>query len=166
MSRLVTLIVLTGILAGCQSTYQNEPPPPIVGPMVRSQLTDAFLHAYPEEPIGEPFLAMIRQAHAGVHVLVFMGTWCSDSKRDVPRFLRIADGSGMDATDFDLYGLDRKKKSPGGLEEKYSIERVPTFIFLRGGRRSAGSWRPLQRPWKGIFSRFWPSRGREKAIFR
>jgi hypothetical protein len=100
----------------------------------RSQLTTAFLQAYPEEPIGEPFLEMIRQARPGVHILVFMGTWCSDSKREVSRFLRIADGTGMAAADFDLYGLDRKKTSPDGLEQKYTIERVPTFIFLRGGK--------------------------------
>lgn len=134
MSRVMTLIVLAGVLAGCQSTYQSEQPPPLVGDLQRSQLTESFLHTYPEEPIGEPFIEMIRQARPGVRVLVFMGTWCSDSKREVPRFLRIADGSGMTSADFDLYGLDRKKKSPGGLEGKYSIERVPTFIFLRGGK--------------------------------
>ncbi len=134
MSRVFVTILLASLLAGCHSTNPGEPPPPPVGPLERSQLSDAFLHAYPEEPIGEPFLAMIRQAHPGVHVLVFMGTWCSDSKRDVPRFLRIADGSGMTAADFELYGLDTKKKSPEGLEQKYAIERVPTFIFLRGGK--------------------------------
>lgn len=134
MSRSMLMILLATILAGCHSTNPGEPPPPPVGPLQRAQLSDAFLHAYPEEPIGEPFIEMIRQAHTGVHVLVFMGTWCSDSKREVPRFLRIVDGSGMTAADVDLYGLDRKKKSPDGLEEKYAIERVPTFIFLRKGK--------------------------------
>jgi hypothetical protein len=32
-----------------------------------------------------------------------------------------------------LYGVDRKKKSPGGTEAQYHIERVPTFIFLKHG---------------------------------
>jgi hypothetical protein len=100
----------------------------------RSELTNAFLHAYPEEPIGEPFLEMIRQARTGVHVLVFVGTWCSDSKRDVPRFLRIADGTGMTDVDFELHGVDRTMASPDGREQKYAIERVPTFIFIRGGK--------------------------------
>ena len=134
MFRLMILIALAAALAGCRSTYQNADPTLLVGVVQRSQFTDAFLHAYPDEPIGEPFIEMIRQARPGVRVLVFMGTWCSDSKRDVPRFLRIADASGMTPADFELYGVDRKKKSPDGLEEKYAIERVPTFIFLRGGK--------------------------------
>ncbi len=135
MSRIILILtVLMITIAGCTSTYDVSQPSVPTGPLQRAQLTDAFLHAYPEDPIGQPFLDMIRQARGGVHVLVFMGTWCSDSKREVPRFLRIADGSGMTSPEFSLYALDRKKTSPDGLERRYGIERVPTFIFLRGDK--------------------------------
>ena len=65
---------------------------------------------------------------------MFLGAWCSDSRREVPRFLKIADLAGMDATRIKLYGLDRTKKSSDGLTDRYGIERVPTFIFLRGDK--------------------------------
>ena len=61
------------------------------------------------------------------------------------------------------YALDRKKTSPDGLEQSYGIERVPTFIFLRGGKEigtdrgiapnDAGRGYPADSGWKGIISR-------------
>jgi hypothetical protein len=129
---LVILSILAVMVTGCSTTYDLRQPAVPTGPLQRDRLTDAFLHSYPDEPIGEPFLTMIRQARGGVHVLVFMGTWCSDSKHHVPRFLRIADSTGMTDLDYSFYALDRAKTSPDGLERQYKIERVPTFIFFRG----------------------------------
>ena len=131
---LVILSVIALVFAGCSSSHDVQQPNVVTGPVQRDQLTDAFLHSHPDEPIGAPFIEMIRQARGGVHVLVFMGTWCSDSKREVPRFLRIADSTGMTSQDYALYALDRSKISPEGLERQYQIERIPTFIFLRGNK--------------------------------
>jgi len=33
-----------------------------------------------------------------------------------------------------MVGVDRTKKDPEGLTEKWGITRVPTFVFLRNGR--------------------------------
>jgi thiol-disulfide isomerase/thioredoxin len=66
--------------------------------------------------------------------IVFLGTWCSDSKKEVPRFLKVVDRCGVPAERVKLYGLDRSKKSPDGLAETYGITKVPTFIVLKHGR--------------------------------
>lgn len=132
MSRCFILFLLVaGSISGCRTLSGEAVTDEILGSIKREQLTEEFLNAYPQEPIGQPFLDMIRLARGDEHVLVFLGTWCSDSKRDVARFLRIADATGMQSTYYTLYALDRKKKSPDGLEQSYGIERVPTFIFLR-----------------------------------
>ncbi len=127
---------LVGLLicAGCGSgpVIREESFP--LGKITRADLSESWLSAYDQPPIEPPFLEMIRQAKEGVEVLVFLGTWCSDSKRDVPRFLRIADGVGMGPDCYTLYSLDLKKTSPGGLEQKYMITLVPTFVFLRDGK--------------------------------
>jgi len=88
---------------------------------------------YDTTQIAPEMVDLLRQVHAGVNVLVFFGTWCPDSRNEVPKFLKIADLSGIAADSVKLYGLDRSKKSPEGLTEKYSITRVPTFIFLKNG---------------------------------
>jgi thiol-disulfide isomerase/thioredoxin len=86
-----------------------------------------------ERFLMSPPITLIRATNAGTSFLVFFGTWCSDSRREVPHFLKIADDCGIDSSRIRLYGLDRSKKSRDGLTEKYHIDRVPTFIFLKDG---------------------------------
>ena len=57
---------------------------------------------------------MIRQANSGVRVLVFLGTWCGDSKREVPRFLRIVDAAGISMDRITLVRAGPEKGQPGG----------------------------------------------------
>jgi thiol-disulfide isomerase/thioredoxin len=120
--------VFFGGCAGPHSAQQTQDP---VGRITREQLSPAFMTAYDTVHIQTEFVDVIRQANAGVHILVFLGTWCGDSKREVPRFLKIVDAAGIPADRITLLALDRKKTSPEGMEVRYGIERVPTFIFLK-----------------------------------
>ena len=92
-----------------------------------------FQARYDTVRVDSAFLPLIGQSSSGVEVIVFLGTWCSDSKREVPHFLKIADAGAIPEAGIRLYCLDRSKKSTDGMTEKFSIERVPTFVFLRGG---------------------------------
>ena len=71
-------------------------------------------------------------------ILVFLGTWCGDSKREVPRFMKILDAAGYSSKNLKIVALDRRKdsykKSPDGEEWGLQILRVPTFIFYKNGR--------------------------------
>jgi hypothetical protein len=81
-----------------------------------------------------PYIAFRTGYDAGVETIIFFGAWCSDSKREVPCFLKIADYAGMSGERLRLYALDHSKKSADGLTDQYRIEQVPTFIFLRRGK--------------------------------
>jgi thiol-disulfide isomerase/thioredoxin len=94
----------------------------------------AFSAVYDTVQVTPEFVDLLRSSHDGIDVLVILGTWCGDSKRQVPKFLKIADQSGIPRDRIRLYGVDRSKKSPEGVEQPYAIERVPTFIFLKGGK--------------------------------
>jgi len=76
---------------------------------------------------------LIQQLHEEIEITVFLGTWCSDSKREVPRFFKIVDLAGISGDRIKLYGVDRSKKSGDGLTDKHGIQRVPTFIFFKDG---------------------------------
>ena len=92
-----------------------------------------FKQSYDTIHIADNFVEMIKTLHSGIDFVVVLGTWCSDSKREVPRFLKIVDGSLIPTGQIRFYGVDRTEKSSDGITDRYNIERVPTFIFLKHG---------------------------------
>ncbi len=78
-------------------------------------------------------LEQIKNLSDSIYIQIFMGTWCSDSRREVPRFLKIMDLAGFDQQDLQIINVDRKKKSPTHEEKNKSIEFVPTFIISNNG---------------------------------
>ena len=69
----------------------------------------------------------------GVEVETFIGTWCKDSQREVPRFYKIFDQLSLDPGAMRLIMLDRDKKSGRNIEDGKDVDHVPTFIFLKNG---------------------------------
>jgi thiol-disulfide isomerase/thioredoxin len=64
-----------------------------------------------------------------VKITIVMGTWCSDSRREVPRFFKILDKAGYNLQYLTLICVDRKKTTPTGEADKLDIKFVPTFII-------------------------------------
>lgn len=64
---------------------------------------------------------------------IFFGTWCGDSRREVPRMLKILDNCGVPADKIRLVLVDYRyplyKASPTHEEQGKFIFRVPTFII-------------------------------------
>lgn len=66
-------------------------------------------------------------------IKVFMGTWCVDSRREMPKFYKILDETKFDLNYFQLICVDRTKKHEN-LEKDLNIIRVPTIIFYKNGK--------------------------------
>jgi thiol-disulfide isomerase/thioredoxin len=64
-------------------------------------------------------------------IKIILGSWCPDSRREVPRFMKILDIWKFPADRVTFIGTDVNKISPIGDYESLDIERVPTFIFYR-----------------------------------
>jgi thiol-disulfide isomerase/thioredoxin len=64
-------------------------------------------------------------------IQIVMGTWCPDSRREVPRFMQILDRWKFPAAKVTFIGVDNAKLSPVGDFDKLDIQRVPTFIILK-----------------------------------
>lgn len=136
--RQTAYLVLLVALAGCSSAPVRTDST-VTGWVKKSMfLTDpghaAFRARYDTVRVDENLTGMIHSLSEGVEVLVFYGQWCGDSKVQVPLFLRIAEKAEIPDGRIRYYALDRSKSSPDGLEKRYAIERVPTFIFLRDGK--------------------------------
>jgi len=70
-------------------------------------------------------------------ITLFMGTWCGDSKKEVPRFYKILEASNYPIEQLTAVAVSRKpkmyKQSPDHEEKGLNIHRVPTFIFYKNG---------------------------------
>jgi len=81
----------------------------------------------------EFILEEIKTLSNSITVQIFMGTWCSDSRREVPRFLKILDLLGFDQNKVQILNVNREKKSPKHEEVNKTIEFVPTFLINKNG---------------------------------
>ena len=62
---------------------------------------------------------------------VYLGTWCGDSRRELPRMEKIFTEMGIDMSNVLIVTLDRDKISPNGEQEGKDIRYVPTLIVSK-----------------------------------
>ena len=66
-----------------------------------------------------------------ISIKIFMGTWCHDSKREVPRLYKILDELYYDYENFEIIGLTKDKKGYFQDYATFGITNTPTIIFYR-----------------------------------
>ncbi len=62
-----------------------------------------------------------------------MGTWCSDSRTEVPHFYKILDEINYPKEKVILINVNRDKQGLENEVEGLEINFVPTFIFNKAG---------------------------------
>jgi thiol-disulfide isomerase/thioredoxin len=67
----------------------------------------------------------------GVEIYMLFGTWCHDSKREVPRLLSLLNKLDVPENQINLIGLNFMKNDSQDRGKKFQIKKTPTFVFLR-----------------------------------
>ena len=93
---------------------------------------DWFDKEYNSYALDKNSLDKIKSKIKTKKVLIFFGSWCSDSRREVPRFIKILDYLNIKYRKVHITGLDRTKKAPNYQDNIYNIQYVPTFIIFDG----------------------------------
>ena len=99
-----------------------------------SEWFDSGYEAY--EPNAEIIERLKTKDLKNYNIEIFLGTWCGDSRREVPKFLKILDEIDFPNKKLTIIGVDtgkNYKQSPSNEERDKSIYRVPTFIVYQGG---------------------------------
>ncbi|WP_145861360.1 thioredoxin family protein [Pedobacter suwonensis] len=63
-------------------------------------------------------------------IKIVLGTWCGDSKANVPNFLKILDALQFKDKNVEIIAVDGNKKAENGILNGLDIVRVPTFIIF------------------------------------
>ena len=81
------------------------------------------------------------------NLTLVMGTWCSDSRREVPRFFKILDFLKYPKDKIKMIAVDRSKKSENNDLDSLNIKRVPTIIFYKDNKEAG---RIIEEPWESL----------------
>lgn len=78
-------------------------------------------------------LAVFQAVNKPVTIKLFYRTDCSDSVREVPRFIKTIQVANNTLISVDAIGINREKNQPADLLKGWNIELVPTFIVVVDG---------------------------------
>ena len=121
----------------------DDETPFLLGKIDKNGLTsghynDWFSKNYEDYELDEATIKNISTKLNDYHITLFMGTWCGDSKKEVPRFYKILEACNFPEDQLTVIALSAKsymyKQSPNHYEAGLNIHRVPTFIFYKNRR--------------------------------
>jgi thiol-disulfide isomerase/thioredoxin len=102
------------------------------GQMTRQPHSLWYMKGYDEYQLNsEPLEKLIEIPKDDLTIKIVLGSWCPDSRREVPRFMRILDKWQFPLSKVIFIGVDNAKLSPVGEYTGLNIERVPTFIVYK-----------------------------------
>lgn len=137
-------IILCFLLFLTLAVQAQQPEKPLLGICTVSQFSAEPYAAWykPGYENYQPTPAVLDQlkkikAEKATIKIVF-GTWCGDSKRELPRMLKALHAAGFSDTNIELIGVQREpdvyKQSPKREEKDLNVYRVPTFIVYEKGK--------------------------------
>jgi thiol-disulfide isomerase/thioredoxin len=145
MKKICTLafMALMGVALAQQSYLDNSKHKHLIGKFDAKALKEDTAYnkwynknfeAYKTEEALVPKLKSL--ASNKIKLQIFMGTWCGDSKREVPRMIKLLEQA--DISNYELIGTydtdTLYKVSPQHEEKGLNIFRVPTFIVYKDGK--------------------------------
>ena len=91
-----------------------------------------YISGYSDYTINPDALDKLKAiGEANITIKIVMGSWCPDSRREVPRFMRVLNAIDFPTDKVQLIGVDRDKNSPVDNYSSLNIQRVPTFIIYK-----------------------------------
>ncbi len=141
------LAAATAPASGAAARIEHEKGPYLIGPLTREAWSAFAPELAPEAASYQPSPDVV-EALAGLdrelRIVCVLGTWCSDSRREVPRFWKVMETCGLAPESLEMLAVGRAddpaakawEESHGvapGYRARYGVELVPTFLVYEGG---------------------------------
>lgn len=95
-----------------------------------------FIPNFEKYQLDSSLLPALKKAFKGKRMEFFVGTWCGESRADMPGVLKILQAAQVDSSQFKMIFLNNSgtmnRQSPGHEEQGKNIVRVPTYILYKG----------------------------------
>jgi thiol-disulfide isomerase/thioredoxin len=137
---LTALILLFAMSAGAQEMNKKIEDPNRHKQVLLNQCTREGLTSFPEfkesydtnyaaYKVDSTLLKNLKTVLKGREITIVLGSWCGDSKYEIPNFLKIMDAVSFDIAKIKFIAVDGAKHAENGLIDNLKITNVPTFIF-------------------------------------
>jgi thiol-disulfide isomerase/thioredoxin len=97
-----------------------------------------FSKNYDDYLVNTKIVKQLKDSINQYEIKAFLGTWCGDSKKEIPRLYKILDKTKFPENQLQVIAVNRTeeayKQSPNHEEKGLNIHRVPTFIFYKNGK--------------------------------
>ena len=132
------------MIFSCNSSINKKKSEPeeytdIIGVFERKELSNNphaewFNQNYSDYNLDKETLNKLKPLFEDIEITVFMGTWCSDSRKEIPVFFKLIDKLRINENSIELIGMTLEKTTPDSLELDQNLINVPTFIFKKDGK--------------------------------
>ena len=126
--------------------------PMLIGYFTREALSDTnffkwFNPEYESYIPDSSSIASLKDKMNKVDITIATGTWCSDSKEEIPHFFKLLDALDYPTDKITLIAVDHEKKTEGSEIDGLGIELSPTIIFYHDDSEVG---RIVERPYESL----------------
>ncbi|MBE2281664.1 MAG: thioredoxin family protein [Ignavibacteriaceae bacterium] len=123
----------------------------LVGYVTREAFSDTQFSWYDKNfedyKVNTTILEGIEEEISGIEITAVIGSWCGDTKRELPRFHKILDYLNFPSENLKMIALDVDKKTDVEEFDKLKVSFVPTLIFYKNGEEIG---RIVEQPYKSL----------------
>ena len=142
----IVLLIIIAVTFSCNNSKNKKSSEPelkeytdIIGIFERKELNNNphaewFNQNYSDYNLDQEILDKLKPLFKDIQITVFMGTWCSDSRKEIPVFYKLIDKLKINEKSIELIGMSLEKTTPDSLELNQNLINVPTFIFKKDGK--------------------------------
>lgn len=140
MKKYVWITLLTALALNSQAQHE----PKLLGYVKNQELEhEPYVTWYSPSyenysPTAEIVTALKKASPEKFTVKIVFGSWCGDSKRELPRMMKVLHAAGFGEKQIQLLGVSDSmavyKQAPGREEKGLNVYRVPAFIVYQKGQ--------------------------------
>lgn len=95
----------------------------------KDNIFQIYMDRYQPEEAAVEFLKSVEDS---VSLLVFIGTWCRESKKYIPGLIKTLKAADSPFISLKYVGVDEQKKIPETFLKTFEIEYIPTVVVMKG----------------------------------